>query len=157
MRVLTLWILFLIAGTSHAAETAPPPLPQVDTYEQRLTQKRKEKEVLDIDLEIAQRRRALAELDADAGNAPTAATFPRLVRMMRFAGKTFGEFAVGSGSVRAEVGDYVNSSWRLAAFERNAAVLTHVRTGDRHIAVLGAAVEERPLQDGRQPPAPQEP
>jgi hypothetical protein len=157
MRVLTLWILSLIAGTSLAVETAVPPLPQVDTYEQRLTQKRKEKEVLDIDLEIAQRKRALAELDVDAVNAPTAATFPRLVRMMRFDGKTFGEFAVGSGSVRAQAGDYVNSSWRLTSFERNAAVLTHVSTGDRHIAVLGAAVEERPLQDAHQPPAPREP
>jgi len=155
MRASFALLLCLIAGSVLSADAPQNQLPALDAYEQRLEEKRKEKELLDIDLEIAQRKQALAELDEDAINAPTAPSFPRLVRVIRFGSKTFGEFSIGKNSVRAEIGDYINTAWRLTAFERNAAILTHTSTGARHVAVLGAAAEE--AQPPKQPlPGPRE-
>jgi hypothetical protein len=152
MRVaIALLLLILVTLPAFGAGEPDVTLPAADAYEQQLAQKRKEKELLDIDLEIAQRRKALAELDMDAANTPSAPTFPRLVRVIRFGKKTFGEFGVGKNSVRAEVGDYVNTAWRLTAWERNAAILTHTGNGERHVAVLGAVAEE--VQPVKQPPA----
>jgi hypothetical protein len=144
-------MLLFCSAAAAADEPVENSLPHADAHEAQLMARRKEKELLDIELDIAQRRKALAALDADANTAPTAPSFPRLIRMMQFDSKQFGEFAVGKATVRAEAGDYINSTWILKRFDRNAAILANTNTGAQHIAVLGAAAVG-PQEAQRQPP-----